>query len=252
MPGTVQDIITGIQNELEDNLGSASIDWADPDYIITKLANLGTDIGMRLQVLDLNYQTQEVIIPNVPANTQSLLPYQQAGQPLAEMIVPKSVEYRLVGQNQQEWIFVDDVQKLIDTDTGTGLAGSAIDSDDPTVESYEWRQGVLSISPCETAVDLRIRFSGTVISLNATGQQTVVGLQNIYIYKGCAVICASRNGGPNTLSQWFDSRFEKSCADFEMLSVKSQQNMKFRLGGRRSSCNSGWGTDGFRPPFVNN
>lgn len=260
---TVQDIITRVQNELEDATGGADSDWTDADYILSKLATLGDDIGIRLQLLDLNYSTNEVILPAVAANTIDLWSkYQSAGQPLSQMIVPKSVEWRLVGETQEDWTVVGQVDKLIDTDTGTGIpvgapiaGGSApapvIASDDPTVESWEWRQGKLRISACMEPVDLRVRFAATVISLTNNSQQQIVGLTNVYVYKCCEKICASRGVGTNSLVEYFSGCYEKSCGDFEGLSVKAQQSKVIRLGGRRSGSSGGW-DGGFVPPIVNN
>lgn len=246
---TVQDIISRVQSELEDNTGSSGSDWTDPDYILGKLATCSDDIGIRLQLLDLNYNTAEVIIPNIPANTQSLAKYQGAGQQLSQMILPKSVEWRLIGQNQEEWQTVTQVDKLIDTNIGTGLPGTAITSDDPTVESWEYRQGILSISPCMTAIDARFRFSSTIISLATNSQQQIAGLTNIYVYKCCEKISAARSVGSSPLVAYFSKCYEKSCGDFEGLSVKSQQSKLIRLGGRRSNQGSGWGGS-WRSPVV--
>jgi hypothetical protein len=322
---TVQDIITRVQSELEDATGESGSDWTDADYIIGKLVTIGDDIAIRLQLLDLNYSTVEVILPNVAANTVDLSAYQANGAPLSMMILPKSVEWRLVGENQQQWTFAQQVDKVIDTDTGTGegIAGvhaqlttpvvatgeqspqvnsvigmsvgafvtvdigqlqeqvellavsgaplgftavftklhavnaivlnapPGVESDDPTVESWEWRGGILKLSPCMEPVDLRVRFAATAIppSLTNNSQQLVIGLTNIYVYKCCEKICASRGVGTNALVTYFRSCFDRACADFEGLSVKSQQSKITRLGGRRSGSDSGWGSE-WRPPIV--
>lgn len=100
----VQDIVDRVQTEIEDLTGESNSSWTDPDYIIGKLRTVGDDIAVRLQLLDLNYNTQEVILAAIPANTIDLSSYQASGQPLAEMIVPKTIEWRLAGQNQEQWI----------------------------------------------------------------------------------------------------------------------------------------------------
>jgi len=243
----VQDIITRVQNELEDLTGESSSSWTDPDYILGKLVTVGDDIAVRLQLLDLNYNTQEVILFNIPANTTSLASFQQTGGELAEMILPKSVEWRLAGQTQEQWDPVELVDKVVDTDTGTGAPGTPVESDDPTVESYEWRGGVLLISPCEEPVDLRIRFVATAIQLNSNSAQQALGLTNVYVYRCCEKICMSRGG--DGVAQ-FNGYYERACADFEGLSVKSQHSKPNRLGGRRSASPSGRPMGGWQPPIV--
>jgi hypothetical protein len=245
----VQDIVTRVQTEIEDLTGEPDSSWTDADYIIGKLMTVSDDIAVRLQLLDLNYNTQEVILPAIPANTNSLVSYQADGQPLSQMILPKTVEWRLSGENQEQWTPVHQVDKVIDTDQGTGLPGATIESDDPTVESWEYRGGVLLISPCEEVVDLRIRYVATAIQLNANSAQQVLGLTNTYVYKCCEKICAARGG---TGTEYFRDCFNRACADFEGLSVKIQHGKRTRLGGRRSGSptGSGWGTGGWTPPIV--
>jgi hypothetical protein len=245
----VQDIINRVQTEIEDATGESDSTWTDADYVLGKLLTVGDDIAIRLQLLDLNYNTQEVILPAIPANTEDLSGYQAAGQPLAEMIIPKTVEWRLAGENQEQWQPVPEVDKVIDTDTGTGLPGSAIESDDPTVESWEYRGGALKISPCEEIVDLRIRFVATAIQLNANSAQQVLGLTNVYVYKVCEKICASRGVGTSGLVEYFRDCYNRACGDFEALSVKTQHPKGMRLGGRRSGSPTGLNT-GWKPPIV--
>ena len=247
---TVQDIITRVQSEIEDAVGGTDSDWCDADYILGKLATLSDDIAIRLQLLDLNYSTQEVILPNVGPNVSDLSSFQATGQPLAQMIIPKSVEWRLVGETQEDWEIVEQVDKLIDTDTGTGETGATVASNDPTVESYEWRQGILRVSPCMVPVDFRIRFAGTVISLSTNSQAQIVGLTNVYVYKCAEKITASRSVGTGALPKYFRDCYNHACADFEGLSVKNQQSKMTRLGGRRSGSSGGAG--GFRPPVIDN
>lgn len=246
---TVQDIITRVQSELEDATGESNSDWTDADYILGKLVTLGDDISTRLQLLDLNYSTQETIIPNVGPNAVDLSTYQAAGQVLAQMVLPKSVEWRLVGQTQEDWQFVEQVDKIIDTDTGTGETGSAVASDDPTVESWAWIGGILKLSPCMVPVDFRVRFVGTAISLNTNSTQQIIGLTNVYVYKCCEKICASRAVGTSNLVAYFKDCYNRACADFEGLSLKTQQSKTIRLGGRRSGSWNGCDS-GFTPPII--
>jgi hypothetical protein len=165
------------------------------------------------------------------------------------MIIPKSVEWRLAGENQEQWTMVQQVDKLIDTDTGTGIPPAVVASDDPTVESWEYRLGLLNVSPCEEIVDFRIRFVATVISLTNNSQQQIIGLTNVYVYKCCEKIMASRGAGMSALVGYFTKCYDRSCADFEGLSLKSQQSKMTRLGGRRSGPLYGYDS-GFKPPIV--
>lgn len=144
---------------------------------------------------------------------------------------------------------VEQVDKLIDTDTGTGEPGVAIVSDDPTVESWEYRGGLLKMSACSEIVDLRVRFVATAIVLNSNSAAQALGLTNVYVYKTCEKIMTSRSGAESAVT--FEKWYERSCADFEALSVKTQHGKRMRLGGRRSASPTGW-PGGFMPPIVDN
>lgn len=240
----VQEIIRRVTVELEDLAGD---DWTDPDYILGKLSVVGDDIAARIDNLNLNYDTQDVILPNVPKNTVDLSAFQGVGQPLASMILPKSVEYRLVGQNQEQWNPVQNVDKIVDTDTGTGEDGATVASDNETVVSWSWIGGILQISPCSLPVDIRVRFQGIAIQLNSDNAQQIAGMTNAHVYKVCEKICASRGGQTNEMVTYFRDCFNRSIADFEMLAVKdTQQSKTIRLGGRRSQMSGPL----YRPPIV--
>lgn len=240
-----QEILRRVTVELEDVAGD---DWTDPDYILGKLSVVGDDIAVRIADLDLNYEVQTVVLPNVAANTTDLSYFQQVGQPLSAMILPKSVEYRLVGENQRDWKTVPNVDKIIDTDTGTGEQGAAVASDDQVVESWTWEGGILKISPASVPLDFRVRFQGIAVQLDNNSAQQTAGMTNIHVYKVCEKICASRGGQTNQMVTYFRDCFNKAIADFEALAVKTtSQNKTTRLGGRRSQ--GGWFSP-FRPPIV--
>lgn len=245
----VQLIITRVQ-VIGKDLGAK---WLTPDAICANLAVCNDDLEMELQSLGLNFDTQEVIIPNVPANTRTLNAYQIDGQVLYSLVLCKTIEWRLKGQNQEQWEIVPQVQKVIDTDTGTGETAVAVKSDDPTVESWEWRGGQIYISPCAQAVDLRVRFQGLPTSLNADSPfQPFRGLVNILAYWVAQFMAESRDAGVTKLSQLFEKRLIKAKANFRQAQIQAQQGQTLRLGGRRSTLPGGFpgGTGGFTPPIV--
>lgn len=245
----VQLIITRVQVIAKD-MGAK---WLTPDAICANLAICNDDLEMELQNLGLNFDTVEVILPDVPANTTNLNSYQADGQPLFSLVSCKTIEWRLAGQTQQDWEFVEPVQKIIDTDMGTGETGAQVNSADPTVESWEWRGGNVYLSPCNQNVDLRVRFQGLPTLLNADSpNQPFRGLVNILAYWVAQFMEESRNAGVTKLSQLFEKRLIKAKAVFRATQVQSQQGQTLRLAGRRSTIPGGFvgGSGGFSPPIV--
>lgn len=304
---SVQLIITRVQDALED-AGSA---WTNADYICSALSIVNDDIEQELENLGLNFDTQVIILPSVPANTVDLSAYQAEGQPLSGMIMPKVVEWRLAGQNQEMWTEVDPVDKVIDTDTGTGvnaapvetqttsavtIAGSpflvdlqaasnisvgmevtvdsgpltetvevlavssapasftavfnnlhaigaavvgsapGVASDDPTIESWEWRAGVLILSPSSQILDLRIRFQSLPTNLNADSPyQPFRGLVNPLTYAVAEWIEGKRCGQSSENKMGYEKKKIRALGIFRATQVQGQQSKFTRLGGRRSA-----------------
>ena len=231
---------------LED-LGSQ---WTDLDYIYGHLGVLNEDVEQRLQNLGLNVDTYVVILPNVPANTVDLSAFQADGQPLAGMIDPIVIEWRLQGQSQQDWIPVPRVDKVLDTDTGTGEAGAAVVSDVDAVVSYEVRKGIVIISPCNQPTDIRVRGQFFSALLNADSpNQPVRGLVNILTYAVCYSITMNHSGDGAANTQRFEKRFNNAIAYFEATQNQDNQAKTQRFGGRRSAyAGSGFGP--WRPPVL--
>jgi len=224
-------IITTVQKLLEE-FGQ---EWAGPDDICDWLGICNRDLELELEGLDLNFDTEVVIIPAVPANTTDLSAYQAEGQPLFGMILPKVIEWRLMGQNQEMWQPVPQVQKVIDTDTGTGEQNVAVESAVDVVESYEWRGGVVYVSPCSQDVDLRVRFQGLPTTLNADSpNQPILGLVNPLAYLVAMSLLDSRGGPATAYSTKIMARYTRTIATFRATQTKAQQSIVIRLGGRRS------------------
>lgn len=224
-------IITTVQKLLEE-FGQ---EWAGSDDICDWLGICNRDLELELQGLDLNFNTQVEIIPGVPANTTDLSAYQTEGGPLFGMILPKVIEWRLAGQNQEQWQDVPNVQKVIDTDTGTGEDNAPVVSATDIVESYEWRGGLVYISPCSQIVDYRVRFQGLPTQLNADSpNQPILGLVNPLAYLVTMSLLDSRGGPTTPYSQKIMARYTRTIATFRSTQVKAQQSIVVRLGGRRS------------------
>lgn len=225
-------------------------DWGDTDYILNLLSIVGDDIASKLQNLDLNYDTSVVILPNIAANTTDLSTFQQDGQVLGDMILPLVLEWRLAGQSQEDWQIVDQVSKVIDTDTGTGEEGAPVVSNVDTVESWEWRKGIIYLSPCEQIVDLRLRFQGLAIQLDNDSVQQVAGMTNVHVYRVCQLVALGRGGETVAAAGVFEKLYEQALSDFEDTSVKLGHAKKTRFGGRRGMTGNLNSTGGFTPPIT--
>jgi hypothetical protein len=232
-------IIRRVQTLLS-GVGSVD-DIANPDYICRFLEIVNDDLMQRFENLDLNFSTEVVILPDVPANTTDLSSFQQEGAPLACLELPLLLEWRLAGQTQLEWQPVENVQKVYDTDTGTGLPGVPVTSEEIGIDSYEWRGGVIYISPSSQDTDIRVRYQSLPVDLDADSpNQPVRGVVNILAY-GISIMILSKRGGQDTLKTDIEGWLTQAVGLFESTQVKSQQSQRQRLGSRRSQWNGGPG-----------
>ena len=250
-PTTVPLLVKRVQLELRD-LGAT---WADPDFICQVLSVKNDDLEQELQSLDLNFDEQVVIIPAIPANTTDLSAYVGPGCPLEFMVSPILLEWRLNGEDQEEWEVVPNVQKVVDTDTGTGIPVSpsttpVVSSDTVEIESWEWRNGIIYISPSQSVVDLRVRFQALPRDITADAPYSPIrGVVNILVYFVCWSIALSRGG---EASEKEAANFEKQMIRAKDAFIRNQLKPKMgqvqRLGGRRSGMPQGIGV--WRPPTA--
>lgn len=246
MPTVVQKIQKRVQT-LTAEMGQ---DWATPDYILEHLAIVNDDLEPELQMYNLNFETQSVILPNIPANTTSLAAFQEDGQPMAGLILPNTLEWRLVGQNDEQWQPVEYVQKVIDTNTGTSEPGSATASNYNIVVSWEYRNGKVLISPCAQPVDLRIRYQSLPVEVQDASDeesQPIRGVTNILVYDVVLSIDTVRKASNRDFIAMIGARRAKAFGVFVANQQKAKQGQMLRLGGRRSNF---YGRSTSGPPIV--
>lgn len=227
--------------------------YADYDYIINFIDLVNTDINNRFQALGLNYDTQVVVLTNVPANTTDLSSYQADGQPLGNLVTPDStdgsspIEWRLSGQSDIDWQPVPMSGKVFDTNTAA--AGQPVASDSDIVESFELRGGIIYLSPCNQIVDLRIRGDFIPSPANNDAATFIKGALNVFVYWTCELISAigpGAEGGP--VHEQLVKMAQRAEDDFVCLLSKSQMSENIRLGGRRTQWAGAGGQ--FTPPIV--
>jgi hypothetical protein len=134
-------------------------------------------------------------------------------------------------------------------DTNTAAAGQQVVSDSAIVESYEFRAGIIQISPCNQIVDFRVR--GDFIP-NFAGDDAAslwTGALNVLMYWTCELISGIGPGGESgPIHEGFEKHAQKAEDDFVCLLAKSQMGEVVRLGGRRTQWFGNAG--GFTPPIV--
>ena len=243
MPTDVSTIVSRIQNELQD-FGKK---WATFDYIVNFLSTANEDVCTRLESQDLAFQINVIVLPAVPADTTDLSSYQIQGSPLYGLVIPRSMEWRFVGQNDEQWQIVTKVDKVIDTNTAA--SGQPVASNEPGIDSYEWRGGIIYISPSNQPVDIRLRGEFLPPLLNNDSDVQIVGLTNPLVYRTCWKIANTRSQMSNMVAV-FDAQYKEAIDNYEVMQVKERQNTPQRFGGRRTAMGSGEFAGGMMPPTM--
>lgn len=225
----VEDIVSRVQKLFEDEQAG----WCDKGYILGWLQMYNEDLESYLENLDLAYDTQVVVILGVPANTTDLSTYQSASGPLANMMFPIALEWKLTGDNNLQWRPIDPVDKVEDTDSS--LDGQPVHSNIVGILSYEWRGSIVYISPSSVAVDLRMRAEMLPAVVNTDNAAYIKGMTNVLAYGISVMIADVRGGAGNAkLSLKFADRHQKALDVLVDRLVKQDQIPHRRMGGRRS------------------
>lgn len=216
-------VFTTIQALLDDPSG---VDY-DQDYLLPFVNLAWEKIGNRFSGLGLTYEEDVQVLSSVPAGTTNLSDYQAEGGALEAILVPLRIEWKEVGTVDTEYRKVAQATILPDVDATT-----------EGVRSYEWRKGVIFITPSAIAVDLRVRFK--TFSLDFSGgevtREIIVGARNVLAHKTCEIIMSPgiRNNVP--AMQWHREQYENDASEFENLCVKQKNGPHLRIrrmSGRR-------------------
>ena len=207
--------------------------WLDKDFIVTHIGIVNEDLENLLEDLDLSYDTDVQVLLAVPANTTDLSAYQADGQQLADMMFPAALEYRLQGETNEDWKPVGRVDAVLDTDMST--AGEAVASDTQGIASWEWRKGIIYISPSSVIVDIRVRLEDLPACLDSDSATYIKGMTNVIAYWVCENICSTQGGNAFKARQpWFKQKFDEAFESISDRMVKEEQVTARRMGGRRS------------------
>jgi hypothetical protein len=217
----------------------------DSDLIIRHLEIANDEMAAKFQSYGLRFDTRVVVLGAVPANTRSLSCYEKQFEPLFDLLVPEKLEWKLAGQPELRWKEVLDAEELIDTNLGSGVPGQPIQSDRSWVESWEWRGGKILISPCNQAVDLRVRGQFMPKMVTTDAQDPLRAAISVLTFNAARSLCITEGGPASALAKDFAARMVNSLGDFQSNQLKAQQPKPLRLGGRRTSGR----LSGFPPPI---
>ena len=88
---TLDEVIKRVQDLMDDPGGR----FFTKEYVLTAVNQVSDEFNVKLQMIGLKYLDVVAVITPFAANTANFNAYQVAGQPLANMMLPKFIEWRL-------------------------------------------------------------------------------------------------------------------------------------------------------------
>lgn len=209
-------------------VGDPARDFCTDAYLTPKINVAYGDLLLKLEA-DADSSFQELVrdVPNVPVGTTNLGTY-QAGQmpggqqgPLFGLFSPIRVEWKLTGQPDNYYVEADR--------TGTLPNVSPAAPGPPFTMWWEWRGGLIFLTPMTFAVDMRVRAQFCAKPLQKDSDQ--LGIHPLVwlpvAYGTAALIGAERN---NAGWKAYADDAEAKTEDIENILVKAEQGTVCRIG----------------------
>lgn len=210
-------LLTKVQSLVEDPTGQ----WCTKPYMLATVALAWDDLSTELSMLDLGYDEDIAVIENVPANLTDLSPYQAQGQPLANIMRPKLLEWKLPTDPDTSYDDAAPVDRLPDRDPGAqGIA------------AYTFRKQIIQITPSSVPVTIRVTSVVMNVTLIDDNDTVIAGCQSILAYRVSEKINA-RRGNPQLAGE-NKTDGDAAMGTFELLCVRLGQR-KVRRFGRATS-----------------
>lgn len=182
----------------------------DADYVVPFINVRWNNMAVNLAMLGLQY-SEQVVVFDLPANTLTLAAYMATGQPLASMMQPKSLEWKLVGAPDTEYQPIGSVNELDDVPPGS-----------EGIDEYSWQGGTCQLNPSSVAVTLRVRFMAMSTTLVDPTDQMVRGVGDVLSYRVAELIYSIL--GNDKLSAKMQQLGSDALEDFNTLSTMRLQS----------------------------
>ena len=128
----MSDIVTRVQSKCDDPDGT----YITSDYVIGFSNDVLDWIFNQFALTGSQFDTNIIVLPSVTAGLPNLDQYQAAGQPLALMVLPRMVRWKLPGTDATYWRRADGPMDYIH-DIQNGI---------PQLDSWAWQRWSLKLS----------------------------------------------------------------------------------------------------------
>lgn len=194
--------------------------YCNDDYVLTFAQDAYEFIQTKLSLVDTNFDEQIVMLGAVPAGTPDLNGFMAAGQPLAYMLQPRMIRWRLPGQDVSFFRRADGPLDYI-RDIGNAI---------PQLDSWAWIAQSVKLSNFSTALDLEITGEFLFDPLTASSSQIAI---NQMANRALACQIASEIGKARGNDKWvqtYSADANEAIEDLQIKLTKFNQAKTERVG----------------------
>jgi hypothetical protein len=154
--------LTTVKTRIRSLVDDPDATYATDAFLLPLINQKYEELYNRMLSTGAEFERKSVEIFSVQPQTSDLSAYDGSGQPLELMMQPLTLEWKMAGLDNTNYKTVTLVDKVKDV-----LANQFVDQ-------WEWRVGIIYITPCSLAVDLRIR--GDFLFASLAGDQDAVSV----------------------------------------------------------------------------
>ena len=224
---TLGDLTPRIQALCDDPDGT----YITPEYISNHAQQQYERLVNRLRAeTGSEFDYNIALLPNVTQGLPNLSQYQQTGQPLASLITPSIIEWKLPGQNDTYYRRANGP-----LDYPQDLPDAGI----PALDSWAWIRRNVLVSKTSTALDLRI--TGQFLFDPLLDQDSAIELDltcNVVIVYMIALAIAKARGNPAWVVS-YQADTDETFDDLKIALVKADQGKTRRVARMMRGRNQG-------------
>jgi hypothetical protein len=210
------DIIARVQSKCDDPDGT----YLTSDYVMGFAQDAYEWLYDKMLTADSDFDQQVVILPAVAAGSPDLTQYQASGQPLATLVQPRMIRWRLPGQDATFFRRADGPLDYV-RDMPAGI---------PQLDSWAWMRFSVKLSNFSTALDLEVSGDFLFDTLTSPDSQLQISI-NANRVLACKI--ASEVGKARGNDKWvtiYGADADDAFDDLMLAMTRAKQAKTHRVG----------------------
>jgi hypothetical protein len=212
----VTDIISRVQAKCDDRDGT----YVTDDVVMGLIPEAYDWLFNKLEIADSQFDQSVVVLPAVNPSAD-LSQYQADGQPLASLLQPRMVRWRLVGQTALQWRRADGP---------LNTPRDMVDGGYPALDSWAWSRFTIQLSTFSVPLDLEITGDFLFDQLTSPDSQIALG-KNMNRALSCKVAAElGKSRGNDKWATTYSADADEAVDDVIIAMVKARQADPARVG----------------------